>query len=295
MNPAGAYSKRWQDTCTGYFTERECLFNTDDSGMTRCVFEEMNEYMDCEALWPTTTETPTEAAGCCYDESYKQNDHCAAATDRTRCEDMGCSFLETEDPDDCLMTTTETPTTTAEVGCCKGDSAKTNDMCNSRLTRSQCDRSSSCTFIENGVVDVDCVFPPTQPPEEPGCCYGNPDVAYSKRWQDTCTTYETERECLLLTDDDGVARCVFEPMNENMDCSMLWPTTTTTTEAPGCCRGSSNKAQAKCNARGSNVVRAQGLRVARDGRHERLRHHNDRDADHDGNARLLQGHEPHVE
>merc|ERR1719481_1386720 len=245
VNPAGAYSKRWQDTCTGYFTERECLFNVDDSGMTRCVFEPMNEYMDCEALWPTTTETPTDPAGCCYDgDSYKANSKCARATSQSKCEDMGCSFLVTDDYTDCDMTTTETPTTTEEPGCCKADSKKREDMCLARVTRDQCEKSSSCIGWISGK-DADCSFPQTTT-EEPGCCYINPDQAYSKKYQDTCITFGTERECLKLTDGNGEPRCVFEEMNEYMDCSAVWPTTTTTTIEPGCCKGSSYKAQAKC-------------------------------------------------
>merc|ERR1719495_1730216 len=60
--------------------------------------------------WPDPTTT--EEIGCCYSgDSYKANDKCSRATERTRCEDMGCSFLVTDDPDDCIMTTT---TTTSE-------------------------------------------------------------------------------------------------------------------------------------------------------------------------------------
>merc|ERR1719443_1796280 len=247
INPVVAYSKRYQTMCVSFSTERECLQQTDSSGVSRCVFEPMNEYMDCEALWPTTTPT-TEEVGCCYSgDSYKANDRCGKATDRSRCEDMGCEFLVTDDPDDCIMTTTETPTTTEDVGCCMGDSHKTNDMCNSRLTRSQCERSSSCVFVEDGVLEEgDCDIGTTQPPEEPGCCYINPEQAYSKRYQDTCITFQTERECLMLKDSNGVPRCTFEEMNEYMDCSMVWPTTTTTTIQPGCCKGSSYKNQDKC-------------------------------------------------
>merc|ERR1719347_2285207 len=245
VNPAGAYSKRWQDTCTGYFTERECLFNTDDSGETRCVFEPMNEYMDCEALWPTTTETPTEPAGCCYGDSYKANSKCARATSQSKCEDMGCSFLITDDPSDCEMTTTSTPTTTEEPGCCKADSKKREDMCLARDTREKCEKSASCVEWISGK-DADCSFEATTT-EEPGCCYINPDQAYSKKYQDTCITFGTERECLKLTDSNGKPRCVFEPMNEYGDCSMLWPTTTSSpTEPAGCCYGDSYKQNDKC-------------------------------------------------
>merc|ERR1719461_2173108 len=196
----------------------------------------MNEYMDCEALWPTTTETPTEPAGCRYDgDSYKANSKCARATSQSKCEDMGCSFLVTDDPSDCEMTTTETPTTTQTPGCCKGTSRTSNDACNAIDDAGQCDRRSSCTFIEYGILEEDCQFPVTAPPAEPGCCYGNPDIAYSKRWMESCKTFATEEECLMLTNDDGEPRCYFEPLGEYEDCETVWPTTTTTTEEIGCC------------------------------------------------------------
>merc|ERR1712013_633676 len=185
--------------------------------------------------------------GCCYsDDSYKANGKCARATDRARCEDMGCSFLVTDDVTDCEFTTTESPTTTQIPGCCKGTSRTSNDACNDIEDADQCDRRSSCTFIAFGILEEDCQFPVTSPPEDPGCCYGNPDIAYSKRWMESCKTFGFESECLMLTNEDGEPRCTFEPLGEYEDCETVWPTTTTTTEAPGCCYGSSYKAQAKC-------------------------------------------------
>jgi len=50
---------------------------------------------------------------------------------------------------------------------------------------------------------------------------------------------------VMLT-NDGVARCVWEPRGEDYDCSQLWPTTTAVIIPPGCCRGSTYKAQSKC-------------------------------------------------
>merc|ERR1719317_669114 len=148
----------------------------------------MNEYGDCSMLWPTTTETPTEPAGCCYGDSYKANDKCAKMNDdRERCEKQGCNFLITDDPDDCIITTTTTT-------------------------------------------------------ETPGCCKGNPDIAYSKRWMEECKKFGTEEECLMLTNGDGEPRCYFEPLGEYEDCETVWPTTTETpTEPAGCCYGDSYK------------------------------------------------------
>jgi len=184
-------------------------------------------------------ETTVEE-GCCMGDSMKSQDKCMRATDRDRCEDMGCEFIVTDDPRrDCVFTTS-----TEEPGCCKGDSASRNPMCNTRTEKNKCERSSSCHWIIGGELEDDCADPTTT--EEPGCCYGNPDTAYSNMWMDSCTAFYTERECLKLTDQDGAYRCHWESKGEEYDCSQLWPTTTTTTLVPGCCRGGSYKAQDKC-------------------------------------------------
>merc|ERR1740131_165532 len=195
-----------------------------DDGEKRCTFEPMGEYEDCETVWPTTTTT-TEEIGCCYsDDSYKANDKCGRATDRARCEDMGCEFLVTDDPSDCEQTTTETPTTTATPGCCKGTSRTSNDACNAIADAGQCDRRSSCTFIAFGILDIDCVFPATEPPEEPGCCYGNPDIEHNTMYNKQCRTIGTEYACLAFGVKDDLPKCVFEPLGEFEDCGSVWPT-----------------------------------------------------------------------
>merc|ERR1712087_1026895 len=247
-NPDAAYSKRWMEECKKFGTEQECTMLLNGDGVPRCVFEPLGEYEDCETVWPTTTETPTEPAGCYMGDSYKSNDKCRKMDDdRARCEKQGCTFLVTDDPDDCEVTTTESPTTTVTPGCCKGTSRTSNDACNAIEDPDQCDRRASCTFIAFGILDEDCVFPTDAPPSEPGCCYGNPDIAYSKRWMESCKTFGTEEECLMLKNDDGEPRCYFEPLGEYEDCETVWPTTTTTTEEIGCCySGDSYKANGKC-------------------------------------------------
>merc|ERR1712115_707716 len=72
---------------------------------------------------------------------------------------MGCSFLVTDDYSDCEITTTSTPTTTTEAGCCYGDTAKTNAMCAEKETRDQCERSGKCEFRSG--IDADCELPTT--------------------------------------------------------------------------------------------------------------------------------------
>merc|ERR1719232_38816 len=252
INPEQPYSRKYQDTCIMFGTKRDCLKLTDEFGVPRCVFEEMNEYMDCEALWPTTTPSPTEPAGCCRGDSYKANAKCMRASERGKCEDKGCEWLITDDPEDCIITTTTSTTpspTEPEEGCCKGTTGTeaSNEKCNAIDKQDKCDARSSCEWIRFGDVEVDCKFVPvTTDTPTPGCCYGNPDAAYSKRWMDSCKTFATESECLMLTNDDGEPRCFFEPMGEYEDCETVWPTTTTTTIAPGCCKGSSYKQNDKC-------------------------------------------------
>merc|ERR1719203_1982920 len=88
-------------------------------------------------------------------------------------------------------------------------------------------------------------MPPTTT-EEPGCCYGNPDAAYSKKWMESCTAFYTQRDCMLLTNDDGDARCHWEAKDEEYDCSQLWPTTTSSAPEEGCCAGDSAKNNEMC-------------------------------------------------
>merc|ERR1719373_567686 len=231
-NPDTAYSGMWMESCTGFYTERECLKLTDEDGAYRCHWEDQGENYDCSQLWPTTTSTSstsststtttTAEVGCCMGDSMKSQDKCSKATDRDRCEDMGCEFIVTDDPRrDCVFTTS-----TEEPGCCKGDNAMRNPMCNERTEKDMCERSSSCHWIIGGELEDDCADPTTT--EAPGCCYGNPETAYSGMWMESCTAFYTERECLKLTDEDGATRCHWEDQGENYDCSQLWPTTTST-------------------------------------------------------------------
>merc|ERR1719420_2727987 len=258
-NPDAAYSKRWMDSCTAFYTQRDCLMLLDDDGNYRCAWESKSVNYDCSQLWPTTTTT-TVAPGCCRGSSYKAQSKCFGLEDQTGCERKDCEWVETEDPNDCVITTTSSPTTTEEApGCCKGDSPKSNPMCNARESDDQCSRSSSCHWIVTDDFSV-CEYPPTTT-EEPGCCYGNPDAAYSKKWMDSCTAFYTQRDCLLLTNSDGDYRCHWEAQGDEYDCSQLWPTTTTTTLAPGCCAGSDYKSSGKCQA-ATEQARCAGLNRA---------------------------------
>ena len=66
------------------------------------------------------------------DGTAKQNGRCQMAMAQGKCEDMGCEWHITDDSEDGEVTTmtTSTPSTTSEeVGCCKGDDAKSNEVC----------------------------------------------------------------------------------------------------------------------------------------------------------------------
>jgi len=240
-NPNAAYSKRWMDSCTGYFTERECLMLTSDEGDNRCAWEDLSEGYDCAQLWPTTTTT-TAVPGCCRGMSAKTQAKCVGQSDMESCKRKDCEWLHTHNDEDCLV-----ESTTTAPGCCAGDSKSATEKCGALDDdAAKCDARSACHFVVGE--DADCAWTETEAPEEPGCCYGNPSAAYSAKWMERCVTYYTERECQLLTNsDDGENRCFWEATDDSAyDCSQLWPTTSTTTVAPGCCRGSSYKAQAKC-------------------------------------------------
>merc|ERR1712087_869854 len=96
-----------------------------------------------ETVWPTTTTTTSTLPplGCCFGDSYKADGKCRAMDDdQARCEKQGCTFLETEDPTDCDITTTSTTSTTSttEVGCCYGRIQVCADGANGRALLPDC-------------------------------------------------------------------------------------------------------------------------------------------------------------
>merc|ERR1719361_2331868 len=227
-NPDLPYNSRWMAACINFGAEAECTKLTDSAGVQRCHWEIVrNDEFDCEQLWPTTTSTPS---GCCYGDSYKANAKCLRATDRSRCEDMGCSFLETDDPTDCELTTTKTPTTTEEPGCCYGDGVKENAMCATKEGRDQCERSGKCEFRSGK--DADCTYTPTTTTQEIGCCYGD-----TKQSNAMCAEKDGRELC------ERSAKCEFRA-GEDADCEL--PTTTTETPEPGCCKGDTKAANERC-------------------------------------------------
>jgi hypothetical protein len=123
---------------------------------------------------------------------------------------MGCSFLVTDDATDCEMTTTSTPTTTIEVGCCYGEGVKENEMCANKVGRAQCERNDACEFRSGA--DADCSYTETTDTIEPGCCYG--DTAKTNAM---CAEKETRDLC------ERSGKCEFRS-GIDADCEL--PTTT---------------------------------------------------------------------
>jgi hypothetical protein len=123
---------------------------------------------------------------------------------------MGCSFLETEDPSDCELTTTKTPTTTEEPGCCYGEGVKENERCGNMAGRDQCERSGTCEFRSGE--NADCTFTPTTTTEEVGCCYGDNTNSNAM-----CAEKEGREQC------ERSDKCEFRA-GEDADCEL--PTTT---------------------------------------------------------------------
>merc|ERR1719242_1402195 len=195
---------------------------------TKCVFIPGD---DADCSLPTTTLPPM---GCCYGDSYKANGKCQMAFEQDKCEDKGCNWLETDDPTDCIITTTTTPTpdtTEEEVGCCKGEDFKANQKCNTKLDRKSCERGGKCTFIVDGSLEKECRV---EEEKEPGCCYGD-----TAKTNEMCLAKEDKEMC-----ERQATKCVFIP-GDDADCSLP----TTTLPPLGCCKGEDFGSNQKCNTR----------------------------------------------
>merc|ERR1719361_2389401 len=200
--------------CRGssYKAQPKCEGLSDQMGCERmsCEWVQTDDPRDCVLTTTTTTSTSstTPPPGCCYGDSYKSNGKCLKATDQGRCESNGCNWKETDDPRDCEMTTTSTSTTSEEEGCCKGEDTKSNQMCNKRMDRRTCERSSSCTFIVDGTIDKERKV---EEEKEPGCCYGD-----TPKTNEMCAEKEDREMCERST------KCEFRP-GDDADCSLPTP------------------------------------------------------------------------
>merc|ERR1712141_145966 len=133
-----------------------------------------------------------------------------------------------------------------------GESASSTERCLVEATQERCDRRSSCHWIITDDPSV-CEWDDetTVPPYDPGCCI-IADVssgdAYDN-WADVCTTYFTERQCLMPTDGSGDYRCTWVSTREDFDCETIWPTKEP--EGPGCCMGDNAYSHDRCAMSGA--------------------------------------------
>jgi len=89
------------------------------------------------------------------------------------------------------------------------------------------------------------------PPYEPGCCIiteGSSGDVYDS-WAEVCTTYFTERQCLMPTNAYGDYRCTWVSTREDFDCETIWPTPEP--EGPGCCMGDNAYSHDRCAMSGA--------------------------------------------
>merc|ERR1719320_1746147 len=91
-------------------------------------------------------ETTTIEPGCCYGDSEAANGMCSTFDDdEHKCDARGQCVWRAGHDADCTFVPTSTH---VEVGCCKGLTRKTNDMCNEKFEREKCEKSGKCEFIE---------------------------------------------------------------------------------------------------------------------------------------------------
>jgi len=151
----GGFSLRVAELCNAKIGRESC----ERSG--KCEFRVGED--DCSL--PTTTSTTTSSttsspAGCCHGDltSYKANDKCVGIDNQKSCERKSCSWLLTDDPEDCVITTTTSTPRTTEFGCCAGTTSKNTEMCNAKVGRESCERSGKCEFRAG---EDDCSWPTT--------------------------------------------------------------------------------------------------------------------------------------
>merc|ERR1711971_476699 len=172
-------SYKGNEKCVGIDNQNSCERKS-------CNWLITDDPEDC-VVTTTTTEPTTTVSGCCRGTSFKSNADCNAALVERDC-GRKCVWIPGGDvEDECAFTTTTSTPTTTEVGCCKGDSLRSTEKCNALTSSAQCDRMSSCNWVEDGVLEEDCAAPTTS--ATPGCCYGNPSAAYSARWMEACKAF----------------------------------------------------------------------------------------------------------
>jgi len=141
--PEEGINDRWKESCAAASCEQSCLEVSTHAGDLLCRWEAKTEEdaMDCA----TTTTTTSLAPGCCYGSTWRSQSTCMEIEDQVTCE-RNCLWMVTDDPSDCVLTTTATPTTTEEMGCCSGSNERMNLMCIEKSSSTACLRMSHCEW-----------------------------------------------------------------------------------------------------------------------------------------------------
>jgi len=132
-----------------------------------------------------------------------------------------------------------------------GDAPRTNAKCNGFDAEDKCLRMAACHWVVTED-PYDCMYiTTTATPPSPGCCMiaDTRKISYEMGWDGQCTEFYTEQQCTAPYTDEGGARCLWVDTDDDMDCSLLWPTPTPTdAPEPGCCAAQSKWAVDLCAA-----------------------------------------------
>merc|ERR1719249_131337 len=230
-----------------------------------CDWEETDDYTVCEPPTPTpTTPAPVYEEGCCTGYSPKTYTFCSDFETGEECERGGvCSWIPTDDPDDCILSeppsATMPPAPTKGPGCCTGNSPRTWSFCMDITMPYLCQTADECTWYEGDPYDPECTPPtpeptpsttpgePTEPPtEEKGCCKGS--------------TASSNTYCAAMGDNskqcDAAPNCEWIVTDDPYDCVLTQPPNTVPTKQPttpwptyteyGCCTGYSPRTYSFC-------------------------------------------------
>jgi len=184
--PAGSAADKWTPSCFAALTEQECAEVTthETFGEERCYWMP-TEVDEPDSDCASTTKPPS--AGCCFGSGQGE---CAYYEDQVTCEKSQCGWIETEDSFDCVlaMTTTSSPSTTDEPGCCVHRGNERRNMVCMDLGSKKCEHFGTCEWLSA---------------EAPECAQGCCTSTVSQRIAKVCSRLATKSAC-SATDD-----CVF--------------------------------------------------------------------------------------
>merc|ERR1719447_630891 len=200
--------------------ERPC------TGAPNCEWMVTDDPEECKPTTTTAPPAPTYGQGCCTGYSPRTFSFCNAFDDGDDCEAAGvCSWIETNDPDECQppTTTTAPPAPTFDpVGCCAGNSPRTWSFCTGIDEVLMCMEADECSWIAGDPDAPECIPPtpePTPPPApttpwptptpEEGCCVGHSPQSWTYCSAiDDQTMCDRAGQCDWLVGDPNNPECI---------------------------------------------------------------------------------------